>query len=47
MPQVLVAQEQLSGQLQVLEVLEVQQLERVLVLVRELVLVLGHNQVLQ
>jgi hypothetical protein len=44
MPQVLVAQEQLSGQLQVLEVLEeVQQL--VLVLVRELVL--GHNQVLQ
>ena len=44
MPQVLVAQEQLSGQLQVLELLEeVQQL--VLVLVRELVL--GHNQVLQ
>ena len=44
MPQVLVAQEQLSGQLQVLEVLEeVQQL--VLVLVRELVL--GHNQGLQ
>jgi hypothetical protein len=45
MPQVLVAQEQLSGQLQVLEVLEVQQLVLVLVLVRELVL--GHNQVLQ
>ena len=46
MPQVLVAQEQLSGQLQVLEVLEeVQQLVLVLVLARELVL--GHNQVLQ
>lgn len=46
MPQVLVAQEQLSGQLQVLEVLEVLEVQQlVLVLVRELVL--GHNQVLQ